>query len=254
MGDTQWQKQRRAQIKSAKRKEEPPVESEVPLSSLGSGEMISAKEITRDDVEELQRQMGQTGLEAGDPDATPRNKLYVNSKKSLNINVYLTTDGETIHSPYSDWDSIGYTKQDAERAIKQIDSGMKPLVDSFKLYRYIDGDSLGMMLDDSRINNRTIQKLINDLESGRKDINDLGAALKNTDYTQKAYTSTTYVASHGTYESRPIMLNIVATKGTPGIITANHREHEVLLGHGLKYNFTGGVHIVNGQLVIDVYI
>ena len=253
MGDTQWQRQHRARIKSAKTKEMP-ADSEIPLSGLGSGEMISAKDITRDDIDELQRQMGQTGLEAGDPDASPRNKLYVNSKKSLNINTYLTTDGETIHSPYSDWDSLGYTKADVERAIEKIDSGMRPLVDSFKLYRYVDGDSLGMMLDDSRINNRTINGLIRDLESGRRDIRDLSAALQNTDYTHKAYTSTTYLASHGTYESRRVMLNIVATKGTPGIITANHREHEILLGRGLKYTFTGGVHIVNGQLVIDVYI
>ena len=222
-----------------------------PISDESS--RTAVRDITRSDVEDLQRRMGQTGLEAGDPNATPRNKLYVNSKKSLNINTYLATDGVSIEHPGSDWTDLGYTKYDAERAIAQIDRGMKELPESIRLYRFVDGDSLGKMLGDSRINNRTINRLIRDIDSGKKSIDDLSTALRYTDYTHKAYTSTTYLDSHGTYGSRPVKMNIIASKGTKAIVTSNHAEHEILIARGLKYKFKGA-HLVGGQIVIDVEI
>lgn len=226
-------------------------------SDIGSAEEI--KHITRDDIARLQRAMGQTGYEAGDPDARPRDKLYVKSSKAFNINAYLLSDGETIHSPYSDWDSLGYTESDIRRAISQIDSGMKPMSESIVTYRYLDGDALGKMVGDERIAATGIKRFLTKLSKSKDARDSLGEALKNTDYVHKGYTSTTYVDSHGSYDSRPIKLEMVIDRGSPAIITNNHAEHEILVGRNAKYRFTGEVRVdedLSGrkQLVIRVHV
>lgn len=222
-------------------------------------ESTEARDITIRDVARLREAMGQTGLEAGDPDATPRNKVYVNSSKSFNINAYLLSDGRTIHSDSSDWDKLGYTKLDVERAIRQIDSGMKGMSETIKAYRYVDGDALGKMLGNDRINSVTISRLINEVSSNPESLRNLSTALLETDYTHKAYTSTTYVDRHGSYDTRPVKLETIIRQGTNAIVTTNDREHEILVGRGQKYNFTGGVRVDtdrfgNKQLVIQVIL
>lgn len=213
----------------------------------------SITDVTDADVPRLQRLMGQNGYEAGDPNTYPQRKLYVNTSKSLNINTYLQTDGATIHNPDSQWDSLGYTPRMVRNDIARIDNGMKPLPENIRTYRYVNGDALGNMLNDPRINNNSIRGLIRDFTSGRKDVNQLKTALLNTKYTHKAYTSTTYEEYHGSYSQRPVRLNMIFTKGTNAIVTNNIAEHEILGHRGMKYNFKD-VRVENGQIVIDVTV
>lgn len=213
---------------------------------------------SRSQVTQLQRAMGQTGDEAGKPNVLGRNKLYVNTSKAFNINAYLNSNGATIDTPDSQWQHLGYTKRMVKNDIAKIDAGMKPLSQSVAVTRFVDGDALGKMIGDSSINNKTVDSLISTLSRNSADLNSFGTVLKNTDYTHKGYTSTTYVDSHGTFDSRAVRLNMVLTKGSKAIVTNNHAESEILSARGSKYNFTGNVRVVNtgkrDQLVIDVYI
>lgn len=221
---------------------------------------VQARTLTRGDIPGLQRRMGQTGMEAGDPNAPTPQKIYVNTSKSFNINAYLRSDGQSIHDPSgnSQWEYLGYTKADAARAIAHIDRGMKALPESIKLTRFVGGDALGSMLGNPRINKNNVGRIIQSLKTpaGRAKF---AAALAAADYTEKAYTSTTYLQTHPAFENRQLRLNIVAKKGTKAIATSNHAENEILLGHGLKYRFTGGFRVRTTsqgveQLEIDVEI
>lgn len=219
-----------------------------------------ARSITRGDVAGLQRRMGQTGFEAGDPNAPTPQKIYVNTSKAFNINAYLRSGGTSIHDPSgnSQWEYLGYTTADAARAVAHIDRGMKPLPESIKLTRFVGGDALGSMLGNPRINKNNVGRIIQSLKTpaGRAKF---AAALAAADYTEDAYTSTTYLQSHPAFENRQLRLNIVARKGVKAIVTNNHAENEILLGHGAKYRFTGGFRIRTTsqgveQLEIDVEI
>ena len=221
---------------------------------------VQARTLTRGDIPGLQRRMGQTGLEAGDPNAPTSAKIYVNTSKAFNINAYLRSGGTSIHDPSgnSQWEYLGYTTADAARAIAHIDRGMKPLPESIKLTRFVGGDALGSMLGNPRINKNNVGRIIQSLKTpaGRAKF---AAALAAADYTEDAYTSTTYLQSHPAFENRQLRLNIVARKGTKAIVTNNHAENEILLGHGAKYRFTGGFRIRTTsqgveQLEIDVEI
>lgn len=220
---------------------------------------VSGQPIDDNSIVTLRQQMGQTGYEAGDPNAPSQRKLYVKTSKAFNINTYLATDGATMHTSQSQWDSLGYTERMVKNDIARIDSGMKPLPYNIQTYRFIDGNALGRIMGQSWMNNRTVRYLVQDLDSGAKSLSDMSTALKNTSYTQKAYTSTTYDTSHPAFDTYPVRLNVVAMKGTPAIATINTVEHEILVGRGRKYNFTGGCRIRhdrygNPQLEIDVQI
>ena len=223
-------------------------------------QQITGQTITQADVKTLQQEMGQNGYEAGDPNAYPNTrKLYVNTSKSFNINAYLNSDGQTIHHPASQWDTVmGYSERMVKNDIAKIDAGMKPLSRDLQLYRFVDAEALGRMVGAPNIKDSTINVLIQQIKTNSAVRDSFGAGLKTVDYTQKAYTSTTYEASHGTYDQYPVMLRMVARKGTDAIVTNNHAEHEILLGSKKKYNFTGRVsvrtHNGRDQLVIDVYI
>lgn len=232
-----------------------PAPAEAPAPKAAEG-----RTITRADVDDLQRQMGQTGLEAGDPNAAPRDKVYVKTSKAININAYLRSDGRTVHDPtgYSEWERLGYTTADAARAVRQIDAGMKPLPYGVRLTRFVGGDALGAILGNPRITESNVGRIIRSLDTpaGRAKF---AAALGSADYTEKAYTSTTYLQEHPSFDTRQVRLNIVAKKGTPAIATSNHTESEILLGRGAKYKFTGGFRVVTTpkgvrQLEIDVEI
>lgn len=218
------------------------------------------RKLTRADIDRLQRAMGQTGLEAGDPNAPTSRKVYVNTSKSFNINAYLRSDRTSIHDPSgnSQWEYLGYTTADAARAVRQIDSGMKALPYDIALTRFVGGDALGSMLGNPRITKANIGRIIQSIKTPQGAAK-FAAALTAADYTEKAYTSTTYLQSHPAFDTRQLRLNIVAKKGTKAIATSNHNENEILLGHGLKYKFTGGFRVVRTpkgveQLEIDVEI
>ena len=217
-----------------------------------------ARTIDDSDFIALRERMGQTGYEAGDPDARPRDKVYVKTSKSFNINAYLRSDGAEIRSPYSDWDRYGFSRADAAAAVRQIDAGMKPLPESIKLTRFVDGDALGAILGNPAITAGSIQTFLQQLAGSADSQSLLRGALQAANYVEKGYSSTTYLQSHPSYDARDIRLNIVARPGTPAIMTANHAEHEVLIGRSVKYNFTGGFKIVqkggHRQLILDVEI
>lgn len=209
----------------------------------------------REFIDQLRTEMGQTGYEAGDPDASPRDKLYVNTGKSFCINTYLLTDGKTYDAPsLTDWGSL-INERWVQNAIRQMDSGMKPLTRDIRTARFMSAEAASKMLGVD-LNSRTIEAL----ESNAGARSAFRDVLKNVDYTHKAYTSTTYTGTHGSYEENPVKLNIVARKGTNAIITANHREHEIILGRDSHYNFSrNGFHVETlpsgkKQLVIDVVI
>lgn len=214
--------------------------------------------ITRADVDGLQRQMGQTGFEAGDPNAAPHNKVYAKTSKSFNINNYLRTG--SVHDPHgnSQWEYLGYTNADAAQAVRQIDAGMRPLPENLALTRFVGGSALGAILGNPRITNANIGRVIQSIATPQGAAR-FAAELAAANYTEKGYTSTTYVQSHPSYDTRQIRLNIVGKKGTPAIVTSNHAENEVLMGRNLHYNFTGGFRVVRTpagvqQLEIDVEI
>ena len=211
------------------------------------------------DVAVLQRQMGQTGDEAGMVGVPPHQKLYVGTSKSYNINQYLNTNGTSIKARGSQWDQLGYNKTMIKNDIAKIDRGMKGLSNDVKLTRFVYGDQLGQMLGNKGINNGTIDTLITSLKRGDATaVSNFRSALKGADYTHKAYTSATYVSNHPAFDMRDVRLNFVARKGTKAVVTNNHAEHEILLGRNIKYNFTGDFRVVTtpkgvDQLVIDVY-
>lgn len=211
-----------------------------------------------DKIAQLQQAMGQTGYEAGNPNTNPDNKLYVNTGKSMNINAYLLSDGKTIDSSDSNWNGL-ISKSWIQNAIKKIDKGMKPLSESLQTYRFISGAALGKMLG-INVDNKNVEHFISSLENNSTVANSFTGLLKHSDYTHKAYTSTTYLPQHGTYDTKDIKLNITMKKGTPAIVTNNHAEHEILAGKGQKYDMSkGSWHIETTkkgkkQLVIDISI
>lgn len=219
-----------------------------------------AHAITRADVARLQRAMGQTGYEAGDPNTSPQNKVYVKTSKSFNINAYLRSGMTSVHDPSgnSQWEHLGYTTRDAARAVRQIDAGMKALPESIRLTRFVGGSALGAILGNPRITSTNIGRIIQSIKTPQGAAK-FAAALRAADYTEDAYTSTTYLQTHPSFDTRQLRLNVVARKGTKAIVTSNHAENEVLLGRGVKYNFTGGFRVVRTpkgveQLEIDVVI
>jgi len=221
------------------------------------------------DVLALQRQMGQTGDEAGRV-GVPRNvKEYVGTSKAYNINTYLYTDGATMHSPQSGWDDPskvarfpGCTASDAltetkvKKMITKIDSGMKPLPNDVQVTRFVEPNALGSYLGNSNINSSTFGSLMSTLntQAGR---DSFAKQLRGTQTTNKAYTSTSWVNDHPSFANYQIRLRGVAKAGTKAIVTNNRAEHEILLGRGTKFNFTGGFEVKTTstgrqQLVLDV--
>jgi hypothetical protein len=227
---------------------------------------VTGTVITRNDISTLQRQMGQTGDEAGVPNPLGggRAKLYVNTSKAFNINYYLMTDGKSIDSPLSNWQNLGYTKRMVKNDIAKIDAGMKPLSQSVQLTRWVSGDALGSMMGTNSVNSSNISTIISKLETDKSFGKNFSSMLKGTDYTQKSYTSASYKDTHSTFDKAPVKFNMVMRKGTNAIVTNNHAEAEVLGARNSKYNFTGNWRVVETtptstgrkqkQLVIDVYL
>ena len=236
-------------------------------TSSATPKLPESSKITEDSVKELRNSMGQTGNEAGDPFTNPNNKIYANSGKAFNINAYLNSDGETIHSDMTDWDNY-ISKTWVKNAIKHMDTGMKPLPKSIQVTRFVGAEGFekmtGIKVNDS---------LIAQLEKGGSAGADLKTALTNLDYVHKGYTSASYVDSHSSYGDYPVAFNMVMRQGTGAIVTNNTPEHEIIAARGSKYNFTGGYSIrevpvyqkigkkgygkqigTRKQLVLDVYI
>lgn len=228
-------------------------------NSNNTPQLPQATEITsQDQIKKLQQDMGQDGYEAGDPNQTPNNKLYVKTGKAFNINAFLNSDGKTINSEHSNWNDL-IDMPWVKGAIPKIDKGMKPLSESVQVSRFLDGDSLGYMLPNLGISKSNFDMFVTMLEGGAISQKSMQSLLQDVDYTHKGYTSTTYAKSHGSYGDRDVKLNMVLRKGTPAIVTNNHAENEILAGRNQKYNFTGGYKVVTlpsgkKQLVLDVYI
>ena len=203
-------------------------------TSSATPKLPESSKITEDSVKELRNSMGQTGNEAGDPFTNPNNKIYANSGKAFNINAYLNSDGETIHSDMTDWDNY-ISKTWVKNAIKHMDTGMKPLPKSIQVTRFVGAEGFekmtGIKVNDS---------LIAQLEKGGSAGADLKTALTNLDYVHKGYTSASYVDSHSSYGDYPVAFNMVMRQGTGAIVTNNTPEHEIIAARGSKYNFTGG--------------
>lgn len=218
----------------------------------------AVKITSQEQIKQLQKDMGQTGFEAGDPNQTPNSKLYVKTGKAFNINAFLNSDGATILSSNSNWNGL-VEKPWIQNAIQQIDKGMKPLTESVQVSRFLDGNSLGYMIPNMGVNKGNFNEFVSKLESGEISPKTFQTALKDAEYTHKGYTSTTYTQQHGSYGSRDVRLNMVMQKGTPAIVTNNHAENEILGGRGLQYHFTGGYRIETmpsgkKQLVLDVWV
>lgn len=221
--------------------------------------MTQGKDLSPSDVVALRNEMGQTGDEAGEvnPWGGPSQKLYVNTSKSFNINAYLYSDGETIHSDESQWDKYGYTKTKIKQDIKKIDAGMKPLTEDVHLRRWSGAGGLNAILG-MNLTDAEMPGFIQDLKDP-KNAADFSKTLQGSKYTQKSYTSASTLKFHSTFGTRPIMFNMVMKKGTPAIVTNNTAEGEILGGRGLNYKFTGGFNVTklkNGQeqLIIDVEV
>lgn len=195
-------------------------------------------------VRQLQSEMGQTGDEAGLVNVPGRNKLYVATSKAFDINYFLNTG--LVGSPMSNWTNLGYTKRMIQNDINKIDSGMKPMSQSLTAYRYVTAAALSRMLGDKNIQTDSdVRALISAIKNDPKVAKAFGTQLRNTDYTQKSYSSVSYVKEHSTFDAYPVRFKTVVGKGTPAIVTNNHREHEVLVQRNQKYNFTGRISVKN---------
>ena len=237
-----------------------PAPAPAPAPAQQAPQQPQARTITRADIAGLQLRMGQTGYEAGDPNAAPPNKVYVKTSKSFNINAYLRSDRTSVHdaSGNSQWEHYGYTTRDAARAVSQIDAGMRPLPYAIRLTRFVGGSALGAILGNPAINSNNVGRIIQSITTPAGAAK-FKAALAAANYTEKGYTSTTYIQSHPSFDQRQLRFNIVARKGTPAIATANHAENEILIGRGVRYRFTGNFKVITTrtgvqQLVIDVEI
>lgn len=236
------------------------------MGSIGRGESVasmmrSAKDISRSiEMDDLRRRMGQSGYEAGDPDARSMDKLYVRSGKAFIINSYLRYDEDWEKAKDADRGWAGLVSERwVKDAITKIDAGMKPLPESISLTRFVDGDALGTILPGMGISARSVDTLISKLESGEISSKDFSTVLRNADAPSKSYLSCTTIPRHDAFDTRAVKLNIVARPGTPAIITKNTDEHEVVLGRGLKLHFTGKHSVTTDkfgdkQLVLDVYV
>lgn len=209
-------------------------------------------------VAQIQRQMGQTGDEAGKVGVSPFQKTYVGTSKSYNINQYLMTSGKSLKARGSQWDTLGFTKADARNTIKAMDAGMKPLPDNYKVNRFVYPEQLKQMIG-GNFSDTNMGAIISALKSGdASTVTMFNNLLKGAQYVHKAYTSTTYLDKHPSFDLRQIRLRGVAKKGTKAIVTNNHQETEIILGRKLKYNFTGNWEVVRTskgveQLILDVY-
>jgi len=193
----------------------------------------------REEVRRLQNDMGQTGYEAGDPDAPSRKKVYVKTSKAFDINYYLNTG--KVGSPDSDWTRLGYSESDIKRDIAQIDNGMKPMSEDLLAYRYVSLRSASRILG---LSESELGRLKVAMASDPSMSSALRDVLQSTDYTQRAYTSLTYTKGHGTFDAYPVRFRVVVQQGTGAIMTNNHAEHEVLVQRNQHYNFTGDARIV----------
>lgn len=236
-------------------------------ANTSTASLPTATKLTESDAMKLKESMGQTGDEAGNPFTNPNSKLYANSGKAFNINAYLNSDGETIHSEMTDWDKY-ISKTWVKNAITTMDKGMKPLPQSITVTRFVDANAVEKMTG-LKINDSVIQQLETNKALGKE----LSTALKNLNYVHKGYTSASYVDSHPSYGDYPVALNMVMRQGTKAIVTNNTPEHEIIGSRGAKYNYTGGFTIrevpvyekigkkgygkkigTRKQLVLDVYI
>lgn len=192
------------------------------------------------EVQRLQSDMGQTGYEAGDPNAYPnRNKLYVKTSKAFDINYYLATG--KVGSPNSNWTSLGYTERMIKNDINRIDSGMRPMSEPVLAYRYVTLRSASRMLGMSE---NDLGRVMVQLNSNPNIASSFGDVLRSTNYTQSAYSSFSYDKRHGLFDSYPIRLRTVIRQGTDAIVTNNHVENEIITHRGSHYNFTGNARLV----------
>lgn len=229
------------------------------LGLTGIADLTEMSESDRlDKLRELQRTMGQTGLEAGDPDESPRNKLYVNTGKAWVINTYLTNDRGSYDTPGTDWDNL-VDREWLDRAIRKLDRGMKPMSEDIIVNRYMDAEAADKMLGLGEVTSDGFNALINLIDRSDSNKEDFKNLLGGLDYTQKAYTSTTASEEHSSYDNYPVKLNMIISKGTPAIVTSNFREHEIVVGRNRKYKFTKNFYVKTlpsgkKQLVIDVIV
>lgn len=191
------------------------------------------------EVARLQNDMGQTGYEAGDPNAIPQRKLYVKTSKAFDINYYLNTG--KVGSPNSNWTNLGYTERMIKNDIAKIDSGMKPMSEDIVAYRYVTMRSASRILG---ISEHELGKLQTALQNDPSVRDALRNTLTSVDYTQKAYSSLTYSKGHGTFDAYPIRFRTLVGRGTGAIVTNNHAEHEILVQRNQRYNFTGDARVV----------
>ena len=174
------------------------------------------------EMEDLRRQMGQTGREATG---------YVQTSFSFTINAWMR--GEI--SP-----SVDTTERIANTVVR-MNQHMRPLPRDVQAVRFVDANFLSMFGLPPRITSSTVDGLRDFISQG------------GDGFTTDAFTSVSTDITRNVFTDRPIKLNVLLKKGAKAIITDNAAESEVVLKGNQKWTFTGA-RVQGGKLELGVTI
>ena len=189
---------------------------------------------------QLRRDMGETGDEAGRVNVMPFMKTYVATSKSYNINYYLEHDQQSIVCPYRDqdgnfisnWHRHGLTESDIKNTIRTMDAGAKPLTRTINTVRC---ESSSQTLSQFGIT-QSMKEL------SKMSPAELTKALYGRGRASKAYISTTTneTGNRNTgFKGRDVLIEYTISKGVHGIMTNNTAEREFIVGRGYDQKVTG---------------
>lgn len=222
----------------------PRIQAQQPPSADDHGNWAT---LTNAQMDQLQRQMGQTGFEAG---RTKRQGgrgatlTYVGTSKSYNVNKYLNTDGKDATHPDSGWIqrdpqgnyygrlSIGNIKN----TIGEMDRGMKPLPQTINATRV---ESMDMFLNTLKVGGAQHLDGLSKRDIMNMSPQDLAKTFTGLVKYNKGYTS---VAVNESGIKMPDKGEVVCEysilQGTKVIVTNNRAEMEAIVGRGYGQTVT----------------
>lgn len=200
----------------------------------------------------LQRQLGQTGNEAGPKRNGPADdaSIYIQTSKAYIINNFLRSDGqkldtylgadkggahwlrphsERLNGVYTGRTAPPLTKAKVVDYIRHIDKGMKPLGKDLKALRYENGVKLAQEFLGKDI---SIQRLMKMSDSELKTAF-IGQTRENSTYSSVGWRidkGSNWDKNFG--RDKPVVIKYTLKKGTDVIKTNNITEHEILMGRG----------------------
>lgn len=192
------------------------------------------------DILKMRNAMGQTGWEAGT--LGPKDlREYIGSGKSMNVNVWLNTNGQTFASPDSHW-TVGrganpngtrFNENDIKRIVNKMDAGMKPLPRAVNLTRYENPQQTLEQYGIKNVSWSQVQKMddaqLTQLFYGRSRVNQGFTSFMHNERFNR----------NDTFRNRGTIVEATAQQGVHAIVTKNDAEQETIIGRGYDRYATG---------------